>query len=53
MELASQCSPLTASCVTGQGSSPAVASGDALQMLNCAKAACETQCGFPPLPQDD
>jgi len=55
MELASQCSPVTASCVTGPGSNPAVASGDVLQLLNCAKqaAACESQCGFPPVPPED
>jgi len=53
MELASQCNPLTSSCVTQSGSNPAVALGDALQLLNCQKTACETECGFPPLPIED
>ncbi|HKO94664.1 MAG TPA: hypothetical protein VJU61_26095, partial [Polyangiaceae bacterium] len=53
MENASGCNPATASCVTQSGSNPAVPLGDALQLLNCEKTACETECGFPPLPQDE
>jgi len=53
MEQASQCNPLTSSCVTQSGGNPAVALGDALQLLNCEKAACESECGFPPIPVED
>jgi hypothetical protein len=47
IELASGCSPVTASCVTVSGSSPAVALGDALQLFNCERVACTVECGFP------
>jgi len=47
VEAASGCTTLTASCVTGSGSNPAVPLGDALQLLNCERAACEAECGFP------
>lgn len=47
VEVASRCSPITASCVTGSGSNPAVPLGDALQLLNCERAACQSECGFP------
>jgi len=47
IELASGCSPFTASCVTTSGSSPAVALGDALQLFNCERVACTVECGFP------
>ncbi|HKO95144.1 MAG TPA: hypothetical protein VJU61_28510, partial [Polyangiaceae bacterium] len=47
VEAASGCSTLTASCVTASGSNPAVALGDALQLLNCERAACAQECGFP------
>jgi len=47
IELASGCSPATASCVTVSGSSPAVALGDALQLFNCERVACTVECGFP------
>jgi cysteine-rich repeat protein len=47
VELASDCSPVSASCVTGSGSNPEVPLGDVLQLLNCERAACGTQCGFP------
>jgi hypothetical protein len=48
VELASQCDPIVASCVTSSGSNPEVALGDALQLLNCERAACPAECGFPP-----
>lgn len=48
VELASQCDPVVASCVTSSGSNPEVALGDALQLLNCERAACPVECGFPP-----
>jgi hypothetical protein len=48
IELASGCSPATASCVTISGSSPAVALGDVLQLFNCERVACTIECGFPP-----
>jgi hypothetical protein len=47
VELASDCSPVTASCVTASGSNPEVPLGDALQLLNCERAACRLPCGFP------
>jgi hypothetical protein len=47
VELASDCSPVTASCVTGSGSNPEVPLGDVLQLLNCERAACTLPCGFP------
>jgi hypothetical protein len=47
VELASHCSPVSASCVTASGSNPAVPLGDALQLLNCERAACQAECGFP------
>jgi hypothetical protein len=54
MEQASQCNPLTPSCVTTSGSDPLVALGDTLQLLNCLKVpgVCETECGFPPIPEE-
>lgn len=48
IELASGCSPVTASCVTTSGSSPTVALGDVLQLFNCERVACTIECGFPP-----
>jgi hypothetical protein len=48
VEIASQCDPIVASCVTSSGSNPEVALGDALQLLNCERAACPAECGFPP-----
>jgi hypothetical protein len=48
VEIASQCDPVVASCVTSSGSNPEVALGDALQLLNCERAACPAECGFPP-----
>jgi hypothetical protein len=48
VEVASQCDPVVASCVTSSGSNPEVALGDALQLLNCERAACPAECGFPP-----
>lgn len=48
VELASGCEPVVASCVTSSGSNPQVALGDALQLLNCERAACPVECGFPP-----
>jgi hypothetical protein len=48
VEVASQCDPVVASCVTSAGSNPDVALGDALQLLNCERAACPAECGFPP-----
>ena len=52
VEIASRCNPVTASCVTGSGSNPAVPLGDALQLLNCERAACQAQCGFPTPPEE-
>jgi hypothetical protein len=52
VEAASGCSPLTASCVTASGSNPAVPLGDALQLLNCERAACAAPCGFPEFAED-
>jgi hypothetical protein len=52
VELASDCSPVTASCVTGSGSNPEVPLGDALQLLNCERAACGPECGFPTPPEE-
>jgi hypothetical protein len=48
VELASDCAPVTAACVTASGSLPTTPLGDALQLLNCERAACQAQCGFPP-----
>jgi hypothetical protein len=48
VERASRCSPVTASCVTSSGSNPAVPLGAALQLINCERAACTAECGFPP-----
>jgi hypothetical protein len=48
IELASGCSPVSASCVTSSGSSPAVPLGDVLQLFNCERVACTLECGFPP-----
>ncbi len=47
VEVASNCSPVSASCVTASGSNPAVPLGDALQLLNCERVACQAECGFP------
>jgi hypothetical protein len=47
IEAASRCNPITASCVTTNGSSPAFPLGDVTQLLNCERAACQVQCGFP------
>lgn len=48
VEVASNCSPVSASCVTASGSNPNVPLGDALQLLNCERVACQAECGFPP-----
>jgi hypothetical protein len=48
VEVSSRCNPLSASCVTSSGSNPAVPLGAALQLLNCERAACAAECGFPP-----
>jgi hypothetical protein len=48
VEIASGCDPVVASCVTTSGSNPEVALGDTLQLLNCERAACPVDCGFPP-----
>jgi hypothetical protein len=48
VQIASLCpSPIAASCVNSAGSDPATPLGDTLQLLNCERAACETECGFP------
>jgi hypothetical protein len=52
VEAASLCNPITASCVTGSGSNPAVPLGDALQLLNCERAGCASECGFPAAPEE-
>jgi hypothetical protein len=46
IELASLCNPPLASCVTSSGSDPSTPLGDALQVLNCERAACRQACGF-------
>jgi len=53
IEDASDCNPVTASCVTQSGSNPGVPLGDVLQLLNCERAACEVECGFPFIIDDE
>jgi len=53
VQIASLCpSPIAASCVNSAGSDPATPLGDTLQLLNCERAACETECGFPAAPEE-
>jgi len=47
IEVASHCSPVTPVCVTSSGSDPSLPLGDVLQLLNCERAACQSECGFP------
>jgi len=49
VEAASRCTPPSPVCVTSSGADPSVPLGDVFQLLNCERAACERECGFPPL----
>lgn len=53
IEIASHCSPASASCVTASGADPSTPLGDVFQLLNCERALCATECGFPPPPVDE
>ena len=51
MSAASLCNPATSSCVLTSSSNDTPL-GDTLQLLNCERAVCENECGFPNVDAD-